>query len=304
MNSPATLHILIGLAAIILSPAALVAQDEVIGRLNEKDIKAGEIRPFLENINPAERQALASNPSVLNQSVRMILLQRVLLEEALAAGHDKDPKFKEQLKRLQDAAVAESYLQSVTQIPEGFPSEAEIKAVYEARKAELIVPKSYNVSQIYVALLANASKEAAETAKARIDAAAKKVKAAGADFAAIAKSDSEAVQNAGAGGLVGWVAENNLQPEIRSTIEKMSKSAVSDPIKMTDGYYIVKVNDIRESYTATLEEVRPRLTELLRAQRQRANREAYMGQIARDNPIAIDELSLSKLLEIPAKPAN
>ena len=70
---------------------------------------------------------------------------------------------------------------------------------------------------------------------------------------------------------------------------------------MGDGWYLVKVLDIKESRPATFDEVKPQLVQLLRTERTRMNREAYLAKLQQQNPIALNELALSKLLQ-PAKP--
>lgn len=287
-------------AVLCLALPAARAESPVIARVGNSDVRAEEIRPYLETLPPEQLEALAQNPAALSQIVRLILTQRLLLAEAQAAGHEKNPEFQEQLRRLKEAAIAESYLQAMTKLPEGYPSEADVRALYEARKEALVFPKAYNLSQIYIAVAEDAPKDKAAAAKEKIDKIAAELKAKDADFAKIARAHSEAVQNADQGGLVGWVTEENLQPKIRALVPKLAKGAVSDPIQLADGWYIVKVNDIRESRTAEFDEVRPQLEQALRAERLRLNREVYIQGLLRQNPISVDEINLPAVLK-PAK---
>ena len=121
------------------------------------------------------------------------------------------------------------------------------------------------------------------------------------DFAALARAESDEPQSAARGGEIGWLQESAIQPEIRTKVSSLAKGAVSDSIQLGDGWYFVKVLDIREPRTATLDEVRDQLKKVLRAERARLNREAYLAKLQQQNPMAINELALSKLLE-PSKP--
>ncbi|MFX8891338.1 hypothetical protein ABTN09_20250, partial [Acinetobacter baumannii] len=91
------------------------------------------VRAYLENLGPNERAALEKNPELLNQAVRMLILQQILLKEARAAGWEKQPEVAAQLERVRQNAIAESYLAAVAKASEDYPTEAELQATYDAR---------------------------------------------------------------------------------------------------------------------------------------------------------------------------
>ncbi len=281
--------------SILLLPAVLPAADDVIARVGETEIKAAQVKPFLANISEQDRETIAKNPAALSQAVRTLILQQMLFKEALAAGWDKTPEVAEQIERLRQGAIAESYLQSISKVPDGFPSDEEVKTVYEARKSELKVPKQIQLAQIYVAIPKEADKAAQDKAKARIDEIAKAAKSG--DFAAVARDKSDERESASRGGEVGWLAEAQIQPDIRTKVSGLAKGSVTDPIRLGDGWYVVKVIDTKEPHTATLEEVKDQLVRLLRTDRARANRDAYLSKLQQQNPVALDEIGLSKLLQ-------
>lgn len=282
------------LAPLVLAAPLARAADDVIARVGDQEIKAAQVTPYLENLNESDRATLLKNPAALSQAVRTLILQQILLKEAIASGWDKTPEVAEQLDRLRQGAIAETYLQSIAKVPEGYPSEEEIKTVYEARKSDLQVPTQIRLAQIFIAAPKDAPKDAQDKAKARIDDVAKAVKSG--DFAAIAREKSEERETASRGGEVGWLAETQIQPEIRSKVASLSKGSVTEPVRLGDGWYVVKVLEVNEAHTATLDEVRDQLIKLLRTERARANREAYLAKLQQQSPIALDELGLSKLL--------
>lgn len=292
----AALHLpsLVLAAGLLLAAPALRAADEVIARVGDEEIKVGQVKPYLANLQPADRDALAKNPAALSQAVRTLILQQILFKEALAAGWDKTPEMAEQLERLRQGAIAETYLQSISKVPDSYPSDAEVKAVYDARKDELKVPKQVRLAQVYVAIPQDASKEEQDKAKARVDEIAKAAKSG--DFAAIAREKSDERETAARGGEVGWLAEAQIQPEIRSKVSGLSKGAVTEPVRMADGWYVVKVLEVRDPHTASLDEVKEQLVRAMRAERARANREAYLSKLQQTKPIALDEIALSRLV--------
>ncbi|MFA7345865.1 MAG: peptidylprolyl isomerase [Terrimicrobiaceae bacterium] len=296
MSYPTSFRIPHSAFLILLALAAPVARsaDDIIARVGDQEIKAAQVAPYLENLGDPDRASLLKNPAALSQAVRALILQQILFKEAIASGWDKTPEIVAQLDRLRQGAIAETYLQSIAKIPEGYPSEEDVKAVYEARKADLQVPAQIRLAQIYIAVPKDAPKEAQDKAKMRIDEISKAVKTG--DFATVAREKSEERETASKGGEVGWLAETQIQPEIRSKVAPLSKGAVTDPIRLADGWYVVKVLEVKEAHTATQDEVRDQLVRLLRNERARANREAYLAKLQQQNPIALDELGLSKLL--------
>jgi len=282
------------LATAALLPCAQAA-DEVIARVAGEEIRGNQIKPYLATVSDEDREALLKNPAALSQVVRNLITQQMLYKEALAAGWEKSPDVAEQIERLKQGLIAESYLQSLTKIPDGFPSDQDVKAVYEARKDQMNVPKQIELAQIFVAVSQEADKAEQEKARARIDEVAKAAKSG--DFAAIAREKSDERETASRGGAVGWLALPQIQPEIRAKVSSLPKGGLTEPVRLADGWYVVKVLDVKEPHTASLEEVKDQLVKLLRNERTRANREAYLSKIQQQKPVVLDELALGKLIE-------
>ena len=268
----------------------------VIARVGEAEVKLDEIRSAIESLDAREQSALARDPSLLNQTVRTLLMRRVVLKEALAKHWDQEPAVATLIQRARDNTVVESYLQSVSKPPDSYPSETELQAAYETRKAQLLVPRQFRVAQIFLALPKNADKAATEKAQNKLETIKKNLHQSGADFAAIAKGESEEPESAARGGEIGWLTESQIQPEVRSQVGSLTKNSVSEPIRLEDGWHILKVVDIKEAYTPTLEEIHSALAQQLRTEKTQANSQAYLAKLLQQTPVAINELALSKVL--------
>jgi parvulin-like peptidyl-prolyl isomerase len=282
--------------AILLLAAATpaLASDPVVARAGDKEITASQIQPYLAKVSPAERDALLQNPAALSRAVRTILLQRQLLDEAKSAEWEKKPETQALLARVRDAAIAESFLESVTALPPDYPSDAEITALYDTRKDSLRLPTQYRLAQIFIA-----SSEDKAKAKSEAGALAKQVKSG--DFAALAKANSDEPVSAAKGGEVGWLAEDAIQPAIRKALSGAGKDAIAGPIELGDGFYFVKILDLREPRTATLDEVRPQLVAALRQERAALNRQAYLERLQAKAPVTLNEIALPGLLSTDTK---
>lgn len=271
-----------------------LASDPVVARAGDKEITASQIQPYLAKVSPAERDALLQNPAALSRAVRTILLQRQLLDEAKSAEWEKKPETQALLARVRDAAIAESFLESVTAIPPDYPGDSEITALYDSRKDTLRLPTQYRLAQIFIA-----SAEDKAKAKSEAGALAKQVKSG--DFAALAKANSDEPVSAAKGGEVGWLAEDSIQPAIRKALSGAGKDAIAGPIELGDGFYFVKILDLREPRTATLDEVRPQLIAALRQERAALNRQAYLERLQAKAPVTLNEIALPGLLSTDTK---
>jgi parvulin-like peptidyl-prolyl isomerase len=288
---------LIASTALAADPSQATSESGVIARIGDTEVKFDEMRASIESLDAREQAALARDPSLLNQVVRTFLVRRVVLKEALAKKWDQESAVAAQIQRARDNTIVETYLQSVSKPADTYPSDAEVQSAYESRKTQLLVPKQFRLAQIFIALPKTADKTTTDKAQSKLDAVKKSLRQSGADFAAIAKANSEEPESAARGGEIGWLAENRVQPEVRPQVTSLSKNATSEPIRLEDGWHILKVLEIKEAYTPTLDEVRSQLVQQLRNEKTQSNSQAYLAKMLQQSPVAINELALSKLLK-------
>jgi parvulin-like peptidyl-prolyl isomerase len=277
-------------AILLLAALPLHASDPVIARSGDRDITASQIQPYLSGLSEAEREALKQNPAALSRAIRTILLQRQLLDEAKSAEWEKKPETQALLARVRDAAIAESFLESVSAVPADYPSQAETRELYELRKADLRLPRQYRLAQIFIAA-------APDKAAAKSEAESLLKEAKSGDFAALAKSQSDEPRSAAEGGEIGWLAEESIQPAVRKAVTGAAKDAILGPIELGDGFYLVKVLDIREPRTASYDEVKEKLAAALRQERAALNRQSYLQRLQSESPVTLNEIALPALLK-------
>lgn len=282
--------------------AGAVKGNEIVARVGDSDVTAEEVRAAISFLEPRQQAAVARDPAVLSQTVRAILANRLVLKEALAKKWDQQPPVVAQLARARESVITESYLQSVTTPPESYPSEADIKAVFDANANAFLVPRRFRLAQIVVTVAKDADKAAEDNARKKLDDVVKKVKQPNADFAALARSVSEDTASAERDGDLGWLNEPDLRTEIRAQVVGLPKAGITDPIRLDDGWHIIKMLDTEASRSRTLSEVRETLVQRIRAERAEASRRAYMAELLKQTPPVLNEIALSKLLT--AKPES
>ncbi|MCP4911476.1 MAG: hypothetical protein GY909_00035, partial [Oligoflexia bacterium] len=81
----------------------------------------------------------------------------------------------------------------------------------------------------------------------------------GADFAALAKEFSEDASNADSGGDLGYFSKGRMVKSFEEAAFSMEAGGVSEVVRSTFGFHIIKVTDIKEASTQSLEEVKPRI---------------------------------------------
>ena len=290
-------------APVAAAAASRAAEDdEVLGRVGEFEVRLSDVRRSLQTLSQAERDAMRREPAALNQYVRALLIQQLVLREAHPAGWDKNAAVEERMKLLRDGVVANTYLESVSAPPAAFPTEADLTAVYEANKEALKVPKSWRLAQIFVADPQKGEDTTASAeATAKLGRVSQSLATQGSDFASVARTESEEPASAARGGEIGWLTESQIHPNLLATLPNLAVGKISEPVRMQDGWHILQVLDMREAYTPTLEQVRDRLADQLRAEKGRVESQNYLGRLLQQNPIAINEMMLSKLIPTEAK---
>ena len=290
-------------AAAPKTAVAATADNEIVARMGARDISVGEVRAFLANFTPEQRAALAKDPAAVSQTLRSMLASQLLLKEANEKKWAEQPQIASQLERLRDNAIVETYLASVSVPPANYPDEQEIETTYDANKSAFIVPRQYRLAQIYVGLPTGADKATEEQATKKVAAIQAKLKQK-ADFAAVAKELSDQRETADNGGDLGWVMENQLLPEIKAQAGGLAVGAFGEPLKLADGYHIIKLVETKAAQTRPISEVRDVLVQRLRAQRTEMMRRAYLARALEQNPAVVNELALSKVVEATVQPTR
>ena len=290
----------LALGLVPLGPAATAraADDpnEVVGRVGNAEIKLGQVRDFLRAADPNVRQQAEKDPQVLNRLVRNELGRLAVLAEARDKKWDQRPDVQQAIEVARTNVIFGSYLQSIVQMPQGFPSDAEIQAAYETNKGNLMKAGEFQLAQIFLSVPPSADKGVTDAVQRRADELARKARAKGADFAALAREASDHRESAVNGGNLGWLNAQSLLPEVRNAVGIMAKGDVSAAIRSTTGFHIVKVLDTKPSVVASLSEVREALVQTLRQRKAEELQAVYLNSMLERGGLAINEVALRKAI--------
>lgn len=272
-------------------PVPAAGDGDVVARVGTRDVTVGEVRGFVAQLPPRDRAAVGEDPAALAQLVRAYLVNEVVLNEALSKKWEQRPEVAAKIERARREAVIDSYLEEASQPPASFPSDAEVQALYDANKTAFLTPRQFEIAQIFVA----AAPGAEDKAKARLDAIMARVGKPGADFVSAARIEAEGKAAGDRVDAIGWVAETQLKPEIREAVQGLDKGAVSAPLKLADGWHVLKLVDTKAAGVRPVAEVRDQLAARLRQERATQLRRVVVQELVRKNPAAINELALNRM---------
>lgn len=154
-------------------------------------------------------------------------------------------------------------------------TEEELRQFYTGHREELMTPETVTIRELTVAVPAQAATPAGAlganalamaTAKTRIDSIRARL-AAGEDFAAIAKAESDSPTKE-TGGLVGPLNVEEINPALKAILDKMKPGDLSDVVEMPRGGYQLFRLERRDLPTLPpFDDVRPRVEQAVRALR-------------------------------------
>ena len=151
--------------------------------------------------------------------------------------------------------------------------EATLRKRYEDEKSRFMSPEQRLASHILVAVPATADAAAQKAAEQKAATLAAQARQPGADFAALAKANSDDAGSKAGGGDLSWIAhDGTMVKPFEDALFAMQAGQVSDPVKTDFGYHILQLREIRPGQGKSFEEVRD---ELAREQAEADGERAY-----------------------------
>ena len=268
---------------------------------------AGKFDPVQYQMALADRQ---KSPRQFEADMRQDTLMRMLPNQMVASGFASDADMdaflrlsaqKRDLRYLEISAPAN---------PVAAPTEAEMTAWYNAHTAQyrspeqialeyleldaasMMVPTSVDektlrdrydeqkkryieseqrlASHILVKLPANASAVQDKAAQAKAATLAVQARAPGADFATLARANSEDIGSKALGGDLDWLSPGVTLKPFETALYALKPGQISDPVRTTEGWHVIQLRDVRAGKQIPFEQVRAQLErESLEGERER-----------------------------------
>ena len=140
-----------------------------------------------------------------------------------------------------------------------------VRRLYDDYVASLASKEQRKTQHVLIQLAADADAEMQQQKKTLIDGLLVRLKN-GESFDAIAKESSEDPGSAPSGGDLGWVGKGMMVPEFEKALFKLKKNQLSDVVKTSFGYHIIRFDDVKSESVIGFDAKKPELIKQLKIQ--------------------------------------
>ena len=270
------------------SSQGLSKEDEV---RNKPSLKFEEIDEILANVNANERKALLQDADKFKQFIQQEANNASVLSAARANKIDKDRNTAFLMKLSAENVLRETYLNKLiaSKLPSGFPSEEQVRQYYDKNKDSFYIGERVHVWQIFLGVDPKMSKDQVAVVETKIKKIRQDILDHKIDFADAALKYSEHGPSSTTGGYMGLVKVSDLKPELSAVLLKLPEGKLSEPIKSSTGYHILKRGAIVPKQDVSFEQVKNQIHNLLLKQAVAQLRKAIYDQAAKTYPVDIKD---------------
>jgi len=149
-------------------------------------------------------------------------------------------------------------------------SDEVLRERYTQAGRRFVEPEQRLASHILFRVPANADAETERAALEKAEAALAAARADGADFAAIAREQSEDPGSKNTGGDLGWLERGFTDAAFEEALFAMESGKLSEPVKSAEGWHVIQLREVRPEVAKPFEDVREELrAEYVTAERER-----------------------------------
>jgi peptidyl-prolyl cis-trans isomerase D len=193
--------------------------------------------------------------------------------------------FKQSAARYKDAIPETRKLTYIalnqTDVPGGTPAvpDQQVMQYYQGHQKDYQVPEEVKVRHILIKVDAGADPKVDAAAKQKAENLLKQIKG-GADFAALAKANSDDPGSKEQGGELGMIQRGVTVPPFEKAAFGLEPGQISDVIKTQFGYHIIKVEEKQTAHLKSLDEVKAQILATLTRQAEADQQARFAQQIA------------------------
>ncbi len=170
-------------------------------------------------------------------------------------------------------------------------NEDDLRTLYEAQASNYLTPEQREASHILLDVPADADDDAVAKVRDEIDALYQQL-VDGADFAELAKEHSKDPGSSNNGGSLGFFGRGVMDPKFEEAAFALAEGELSEPVRSSFGFHLIKVTTIDEERTRSFDEVRD---ELLRSYQEEEAGEIFfdraerLAELAFEHPDSLDQ---------------
>jgi peptidyl-prolyl cis-trans isomerase C len=199
--------------------------------------------------------------------------EEAFAKEMAANGSSLDRLQKDIARRLQITKLIDAELAGKVTI-----ADKDVSAFYEQNAEHFKEGEAVRASHILVSVAKEANAAQKQEARAKAETLLKKVRA-GADFAGVAKTDSQDPGSAPKGGDLGFFTRGEMDPTFEAAAFNLKPGAISAVVETPFGFHIIKQHEQRPGRTKPLAEVSNQIADFLRSQQSEEKTTAFIEQL-------------------------
>ncbi len=247
-------------------------KSDVVAQVGDDKITAQDIEEILTHI-PMQYRTRYSSAEGRREIVDGLVNIKTLAWEARKRGIDKQNSVRMKISYLTDQTLAkelENELKKAFKV-----SDAEIEKYYNDHQEKYVTPDRIKARHILV------DKE--DQARSLL----KQIKK-GADFELLAKQNSKC-PSAPKGGDLGWFSKGKMDPAFEKAAFVLKNGEVSDVVKSSFGYHIIRLDDRRENKTRTLDQVRRSIERIIQREKMEKEVNALKENIKKQASVSVND---------------
>lgn len=180
-------------------------------------------------------------------------------------------------------------------------AEKDVKDFYDKNIERFRQEEQVKASHILLKLKKDADDKTVKETEARAKDLAKKAKAKDADFAALAKENSEGPSGP-RGGDLGFFPRKRMVKPFSDAAFKLKVGDVSEPVRTQFGFHVIKVMERKEAATKSFDETKDMIEYQLFSQKVRESMNKMLNELKQEAKVEYLEDNIKMNVKAPAKP--
>jgi len=247
---------------------------EVLAKIDGKVITMEDFQREVDEL-PEFVKPMMIDPEAKKEFLRNIVDRELLLLEASKKGIPERDEVKRRIEQCQKGVVLDAFLQELFAGKDEVTDD-EVKRYYEENKEKFHIGERIRVRDIVVK-----TRREAEEIKRRL--------AEGEDFAELARRYSIS-PTAKKGGDLGYIERGQVGKEFEAAAFALKNPGdVSDIVKTTFGYHIIRLEDRQEPRQLSLDEVKDEIRQKLREEKRKQLLDEYLQGLHKKYKVTIRE---------------
>ncbi len=260
------------------------------------ELQLSDLEKTLSVLDANQRKSVLADEKVFRAFVKQEADNVSILIAARANKVDQSEKTLILALRGVDNIVRELYLNQLltSKIPADFPTDKQVQEYYDKNKDNFVIEERVHTWQIFLPVKEDMSIKDIELLKKKAESIRNDLKKKKTDFVSAANKHSKHEASRLSGGYMGLIKISEFKPEIKAAIKTLKQGDISKPIKTDDGIHILKRGAIVPKQDITLEQVKPKITELMLKQLRIQIRQAVFKQASITYPVDLDDKSMEE----------